>query len=431
MFSKKLALLLSVFVITIVSVFFVTPDYLGDKFRPWRLGLDLVGGSHLVYEVDMSQVESIDRDGVLSGLRDVIERRVNLFGVSEPQIYTAKSDDSYRLVVELAGIKDVGQAINQIGETPFLVFAEIKTVQVNQQAQFQLDNGEVLNQDVPIESEQYVPTDLNGGHVKVARLSFNQVTGAPEITLGFNTEGAGLFEEITARNVGKKVAIFLDGEIISDPVVNEAISGGTALISGQFTLEDAKTLVERFNAGALPAPITLISQQTVGATLGESSLRTTLIAGLIGTLLVMVFMIMYYKKLGIFASVALLIYIVLLLAVFKLFGITMTLAGIAGIILTIGMAVDANILIFERTNEELSSGGSVLNSIQAGFSRAWPSIRDSNITTIITSLILYTFTSSFVKGFALSLLFGILVSMFTAITVTKSFLEVFIKEKSK
>jgi preprotein translocase subunit SecD len=202
-----------------------------------------------------------------------------------------------------------------------------------------------------------------------------------------------------------------------------------AQITGSFTIADARQLVERFNAGALPAPIKLISQQTIGASLGSDSLAKTLWAGLIGAILVMLFMLIYYRGLGIFASLALIIYTILLLSIFKLFGVTMTLAGIAGIILTIGMAVDANILIFERTKEEIKKGLHKTGAISEGFRRAWPSIRDSNIATIITALVLYNLTSSFIKGFALSLLVGVIVSMFTAITVTRTLLNIFIKER--
>lgn len=398
--------------LTLLSAVFVYPNLFDKyyKFSPWKLGLDLVGGSHLVYEVDLSGVAITDRDSVVNGLRDIIEKRVNLFGVSEPQVYIAKSGESSRLVVELAGIKDVKAAIEQIGATPFLYFAE----------ETQLDNGgEKIT--------AYKHTDLTGRYITGARLEFNNTTGAPQISLSFNDEGAKMFEEITERLVGKPLAIFLDNVLVQAPVVQEKISGGQAQITGRFTIKEAKQIVERFNAGALPAPIKLINQQTIGASLGKESLQKTIFAGLIGTLLVMIFMILYYRGFGLIASLALIIYTLLTLGVFKIFGITMTLAGIAGLILSIGMAVDANILVFERRKEEIRKGVSRVNAIEEGFRRAWPSIRDSNITTIITALVLYYLTTGFVKGFALALLIGVLMSMFSAITVSRALLRTFIK----
>lgn len=438
--KSSIFLILVFAALTVLSTFFIAPDFWGNKWRPWRLGLDLVGGSHLVYEVDLSAVPDFDQSGVMSGLKDVIERRVNLFGVAEPQVLTAQSGDSHRLIVELAGISDISAAINQIGETPVLEFYE--QVPPGEEAPQTPSFVEITGEDgtvqqVPVEVEdltgepQIRRTELTGRYVRSASLAFNPVTGAPEVVLNFDEEGAKIFEDVTERNVGLPVAVLLDGAIITNPTVQQKIVGGTAQITGDFTLEEAKTLVERFNAGALPAPITLISQQTVGATLGKGSLTKTLWAGLIGTLLVILFMLLYYRKLGVFASIALVMYIILLLGLFKLFGITMTLAGIAGIILSIGMAVDANILIFERTKEERERGVNETTAITEGFSRAWPSIRDSNITSMITAVILYSFTSSFVKGFALALLLGVIMSMITAITITRVFLLTFIKSKKK
>jgi len=405
-------LLLIIILLTIVGGIFIYPRWLGGKYRPWRLGLDLVGGTHLIYEVDMNQVDFSERDSVMAGLRDVIERRVNLFGVSEPHVVSAKEGDSYRLIVELAGIKDVGEAIKMIGETPFLDFREVIIDQ-----QLTADNQQQI---------QFIPTNLTGRYVKGAQLDFDQTTGAPKVNIQFNDEGAKIFEELTVRNVGKPLAIFLDNNLIEMPVVQEKISGGRAQITGKFTRDEAKKMVERFNAGALPAAIKIISQQTIGASLGQESLKKAVYSGALGTLAIILFMLGYYRKFGIFASLALIIYTVLVAAIFKL-GITMTLAGIAGFVLSIGMAIDANILIFERTKEEIKKGLTKISAIEEGFKRAWPSIRDSNISTIITSIILYYFTSSFIKGFALALLIGVLISMFSAITVTRTMLRVFIK----
>jgi len=424
--KKSLLFILAVFAATILAIFYISPTDTNIGSGKWRLGLDLVGGSHLVYEVDMKDVVESDRSTVMAGLRDVIEKRVNLFGVSEPQVLTARSGESYRIIIELAGIKDISAAIKQIGETPFLVFAELGERKTP--IELTTADGRTISAVATGGQQTFVPTELTGRYVKSAQVSRNPTTGRVEIVLNFNEEGAKIFEEVTARNVGKQLAVELDGNIITAPVVNEKISGGTAQITGTFTLKEAQQLVQRFNAGALPAPITLVSQQTIGATLGTDSLKEILFAGGIGMLLVMLFMLLYYRSLGFFACISLIIYTALVLVVFKLL-FTLTLASIAGIILSIGMAVDANILIFERTREEVKKGGPKHSAILEGFHRAWPSIRDSNIATIITSLVLYNLTSSFIKGFALSLLIGVLISMFTAITVTRTLLSVFMKEK--
>ena len=407
--KRAIAIFVSIVIITVIGGFFVSQYSVGKNTLPWRLGLDLVGGTQLIYEVDVSSIQASDQSSVMNGLRDVIERRVNLFGVSEPNVSIVKSGDSNRLLVELAGIKDVKSAIDEIGTTPFLYFAEI-----------QVDPADPENAIV-------VPTTLTGRYVQGAQLNFDNITTKPEVSITFNDEGAKLFEDLTAKNIGKPVAIVLDNNVISSPVVQEKISGGKAQITGSFTIDEARTLVERFNAGALPAPITLINQQTVGASLGGDSLSRVLYAGLIGTALVILFMLLYYRIPGVAASLALLIYIVLTASVFKLFSVTMTLAGIAGFILSIGMAVDANVLIFERRKEEMKRGVSKATALVEGFRRAWPSIRDSNITTMITSLILYYSTTGFVRGFALTLGIGVLMSMFSAITVTRAILRVFAK----
>ncbi len=412
-------LLVGIVALAVLVGFFVYPKNFGANTRPWRLGLDLVGGTHLVYEVDMANVTGADRDSVLNGLRDVIEKRVNLFGVSEPQVFIAKGADSYRLVVELAGIKDVSEAIKLIGETPLLTFAEVLYEKPKE--------GETAT--TPEGEPKFLPLDLSGRHVSGAQLNFDQLTGKPEVSISFNSDGAKLFEDITAKNVGKPIAIFLDGILIEMPVVQEKISGGRAQITGRFTVQEAKQLVERFNAGALPAPVKLVSQQTIGASLGTDSLKRTLYAGLIGTLAVMLFMMLYYRVLGMYAALALAIYVALTLGVFKLFGVTMTLAGVAGFILSIGMAVDANVLIFERSKEEMKKGLSRMSALDEGFSRAWLSIRDSNVSTMLTSVILYYATTGFVKGFALTLFIGVLMSMFSAITVTRTILRVFTRSE--
>ncbi|MBI4034164.1 MAG: protein translocase subunit SecD [Candidatus Brennerbacteria bacterium] len=382
-----------------------------SSFRPWQLGLDLAGGSFLIYEIDLNGVEVLDRDSVVRGLRDVVERRVNLFGVREPKVYTEESGGASRLVVELAGVGDVSEAIKQIGETPFLEFQEIVS-----------SEGDLV---------AFAPTGLTGRYVKGAQLGFDQITREAQVFLEFTSEGAGIFEEVTGRNVGKPLCIFLDGELRSVeedcPIVQTRISGGNAQITGRFTIDEARGLVERFNAGALPAPIRLINQQTIGADFGKDALQSSVFAGIVGTGVIILFMMLYYRRFGIFAALALLMYVALTLAVFKIIPITLTLAGIAGFLLSIGMAVDANILVFERTKEEIKKGLARVAAIEEGFRRAWPSIRDSNIATMISSVVLYYFTSSFVQGFALALFIGVVVSMFSAVTITRTLLRVFIK----
>ncbi len=401
--------------LAIVAGFFAYPNSPLAKYRPWRLGLDLVGGSHLTYEVDLTDVAQGDRTSVLNGLRDVIERRVNLFGVSEPQVYVAESGNKSNLVVELAGVRDIGEAIKQIGETPLLDFRELSST--------------TPSVAVSSTSEQFVPTQLTGRYVTGAQLVFDQRTHAPQVAISFNSEGAKIFADLTGRNLGKPVAIYLDGQAISTPTVNGKIEDGNAVITG-VSADEGKQLAQRFNAGALPAPITLIEQQTIDPTLGAHSMNRAVQAGLIGTALVILFMLLYYRVRGIYAGLALIIYVALTLALFKLIPITLTLAGLAGFILTIGMAVDANILIFERIKEEERAGKSKLEAIREGFHRAWPSIRDSNMSTIITAIILYYFTSGFVRGFALTLLLGVVVSMFSAITTTRLFLLAFTRKAS-
>lgn len=280
------------------------------------------------------------------------------------------------------------------------------------------------------EKVRFKATGLSGKNLKSAFVDYGGGAGMglPQVSLQFDTEGAKLFGELTKKNIGKQIAILLDGEIISAPTVQAEIPNGQAVITGDYTLKEAKALVSRLNEGALPAPITLIGQQTVSASLGEASLRQSLFAGMIGVGAVLVFMILYYRFFGLVASFSLLLYTGLLFAIFKLssltpFPITLSLAGIAGFVLSIGMAVDANILIFERTWEEIKTGKNLAKAVDEGFRRAWPSIRDGNYSTILTCLILMWLGTGFVKGFAFVLLLGVLFSMFTAIVLTKTILS--------
>lgn len=427
---------------------------------PIKLGLDLQGGSHLVYQANFEGIPASDQVESLRGVKDTIERRVNSFGVSEPNVVTQGSD---KVIVELPGIKDVNVAIDQIGQTPFLEFRTQN--QATPEATVGKDGKVTLD---PLAG--WLTTGLTGKQLKKANVDVPQGTagqvlnGRVAVRLDFNGEGKDLFAKITSENIGKPLAILLDGKILSAPTVNSAITDGTAIITGNFTLQEAKDLALRLNSGALPVPIKLVSQQTVGATLGQESIHLSLIAGIIGLILTALFMLLYYRLPGFLAILALAIYILVSVVVFKIgisftaivlvglffilglttsawFGllallsylglmfagavqpVTLTLAGIAGFILSIGMAVDANILIFERMKEELRAGKDFQKALHDGFDRAWNSIRDSNISSIITVFILYTFGTPSIKGFAVTLGIGIIISMFTAISVTKTFMR--------
>jgi len=416
-----------------ISLIFVAPDLvnfplkkLNDFFhlnlpyfpkKDFSLGLDLAGGTHLIYKTDLSKISKKDQDDALSALRNVVERRVNLFGVKEPKVYIARVQNQARLIVEIAGIKDIKAAIEMIGKTPFLEFKEERDPEETQEILEAQKEGKRLDEDPYFKS-----TGLDGRYLKKAWLDFNPTTGEPVVSLKFNKEGAKLFEEITERNVGKKVAIYLDGSPISIPVVKEKISGGEAQISGEFSQKEAKELAERLNAGALPVKIDLISQQTIEATLGKEFLKKGIMAGGLGFLLIIIFLLLYYRKLGFYGVLSLMFYLGYLLGLFKLVGVTLTLAGIAGLVLSIGMAIDSNILIFERIKEERKLNLPEATAIKNGFERAWPSIRDANLTTLFVCIILFYLTESLTKGFALTLGLGILMSVFCAMVVMKTFL---------
>lgn len=394
------------------------------KNHPFRLGLDLSGGSHLIYQADVSALEGSQVDESMESLRDVIERRVNLFGVSEPIVQVQKSSfisgGEEKLIVDLPGVTDVEKATTMIGQTPLLEFKVEAPEGIPQQATV----GEDGKIKVDVDS-QFIPTELTGRYLKKAILNFEPTTNQPVVTLQFDETGTKLFADITKQNVGKLVAIYLDGAPISAPVVREEIPNGEAVISGNFTPEEARTLVSRLNSGALPVPVTLLSKQTIGATLGGNAVTAGVKAATIGFLLVALFLILWYRLPGLLATVSLFIFVSIMLTLFKLVPVTLTVAGIAGFIITIGVAVDANVLIFERVKEELRSGKKIPDAVPAGFARAWSSIRDSNISSLITALILFWFGTSLIQGFALTFGMGVLVSMFSAIMATKIFLSVF------
>jgi len=390
--------------------------------KPFKLGLDLQGGTHLVYLADLSSIDAKDRDSSLSGIRDVIERRVNMFGVSESIVQINKAGESYRLIIDLPGVKDVHEAIKMIGETPYLEFREERTAEETDAI---LKKQEAGDEAAKLLDPYFKETSLTGRFLKGAQLAFEQTAFQPYVSLEFNDEGAKIFAELTKNNIGKRLAIYLDGAPISIPTVNEEIPSGKAQISGQFTQKEAKQLAERLNAGALPVPINLVSQQNIEASLGQESLRQSLKAGIIGFLIILLFMVVFYRLSGLFASFSLIIYLVVLLAIFKLVPVTLTLAGIAGFLLSMGMAVDANILIFSRMKEELKQGRNFNSALDNGVKKAWPSIRDGNFTTILVGIILFLFGTGFVKGFALTLILGNVISMFSAIVITNYLIKFF------
>lgn len=393
-----------------------------------KKGLDLAGGSQIVFQADLSGVKSDDKQSAIDAARNIIEKRVNLFGLSEPNIQTSKVKDEYRVIVELPGLSNPQEAISLIGKTAVLNF---RLEEASPSAEY-LKSPEGLKFG-PFSKK----TKLTGKDLKRAGVSFNQNTGSPEVTLEWNADGTKLFADITKNNVGKRLAIFLDDQVVSAPTINTPILDGSAVISGNFTLDTAKQLATQLNAGALPVPIKVIEQKTISATLGADSVSKSVRAGLIGLLCVAIFMVALYGKLGLLADLSLIIYGLFSLAMFKLIPITLTLPGIAGFILSIGMAVDSNILIFERFKEESKKNQNKTYAMEMAFGRAWDSIRDANFTTLLVCFILFNpFNWSFlnisgmVRGFALNLAIGVLTSLFTGLVVTRTFIRLFYNRKN-
>lgn len=376
-----------------------------------KLGLDLRGGVHLVYEADTATLPESDRAPAVEATRSNIERRINSLGVSEPIIQTAKVGSDYRLIVELAGVTDINQAISLIGQTALLEFKE-------------------SNVATPASALDFITTGLTGRDLQLAQVQFDsgKTAGQPVVAIEFNPEGAKKFAQITSRNLGRPLAIFLDGQLVMrPPTVQSAITDGRAVISGNFTPDEAKKLVIQLNAGALPVPIKIIEQRNIGATLGSQSIAKSLLAASVGIVTVWLFMLINYGWKGLLADLVLVVYILISLSIIRLIPITLTLAGIAGLILSIGMATDANILIFERLKEELRWGRPIKAAVELAFHRAWTSIRDSNASSLITAALLFWFGSGSVRGFALTLAVGILVSLFTSIIITRNLLRLFYK----
>lgn len=382
-----------------------------------KFGLDLKGGSHLVFEADTKNVKPEDLQDAVSSSRDIIEKRVNFFGVSEPTVQTLKSGNNYRIAVDLPGIENVDEAIGLIGRTAQLSFREEK-----------------IDEKIATSTPTLVETGLTGKHIKKANVDFNQENGQPQVALSFNDEGAKLFGEITKRNIGKPLAIVVDEFLVSAPTVQQEILDGNAVITGSFTVDEAKKLAISINSGALPLSVKLVEQKNIGPTLGAEEVRKSIYAGLVGLSAVLIFMIFYYGKLGFIASFALIIYGAISFAIFRSIPVVLTLPGVAGFILSIGMAVDSNILIFERIKEELRRGKSFDIAFRLGFGRAIDAIKDANLTTLLVAFILFNplnweFLPQFgtVRGFALTLAIGVATSLFTGVIITRRLIQFFYK----
>lgn len=384
-----------------------------------KRGLDLQGGISLTLQADVKNIPAEERDKALEAAKEVIERRVNFFGVSEPTVQTSKiGEEEFRIIVELPGVTDLDQARQLVGQTAKLELREFKEADIQPGTIPTVKNTK--------------PSGISGKDIKGSTADFQtgqgpDATSQPVVRFELKDEAVDKFKQITKRLIGKPLVIFLDDIPISAPVVQSEI-GKEGVITG-VTSDEAKTLSIQLSAGALPVDkISIISERTIGPTLGKESVNQSLVAGIVGILALILFMIGYYRLLGIVAGVALILYTLFVLSVFRLVPVTLTLAGIAGFILSIGMAVDANILIFERMKEELRTGRSRTQAIEIGFSRAWSSIRDSNVSSLITSAILFWFGTGAVRGFAVALAIGILLSMLTALSITRNFLRVIYKD---
>ncbi|MDD3765975.1 MAG: protein translocase subunit SecD [Eubacteriales bacterium] len=391
-----------------IFVVIMTAAFIVYKF-PTKLGLDLVGGSRLVLEAQTTDTIAKITPEMMNSLQFAIEKRINSLGVAETVV---QRNGEKRLLVEIPNITDPAKAKEYLGDTAELEFKELKSDSKDPQG-------------------EWVSTGLTGKDLNKAQVTSNPTTGEWVVSLEFNDAGAQKFAKLTSRLVGKPMAIFFNGELQSAPVIREPITGGMAQISGGdnggFKADEAQKMVDLLNAGALPVPAKIIEENSVGPTLGADSIAKSKMAGIVGLGLVVAFMFLIYGIPGLVANIALGVYALIVLALFKIIPVTLTLAGIAGFVLSIGMAVDANILIFERTKEELRSGKRIYTAINTGFDRAFTSIFDSNMTTILTCMVLYFLGTSIVRGFALTLAIGVAVSMFTAITVTRSFMHLILE----
>lgn len=438
--SKPQKVSLAILFLTIVSLYIVLPAKIGSFSVPrlnyqlgkmdfskeieLKQGLDIKGGLQVVLKADMKALPASDHNSALESLKNVISRRIDLFGVSESGIKTAVSGSDYRLILELPGVTDAEQALSLIGQTAQMSFA----LPVYKPGKTATDAATLSD---------FKPTDLTGADLQRASVTFESQDRSPAVSLTFKESGKIKFAKLTKENIGKPIAILLDGYPLTMPTVQTEIIDGNAIITGKFTTEEAKALSVQLNAGALPVPVSILSQKNIPATLGADSIKKSLTAGAIGLLMVVFFMIAYYGRMGVIATVGLLLYGLFTLALYKLIPVVLSLPGIAGFLLSVGMAVDSNILVFERYKEEIRAGRDWRVGLELAFGRAWDSIKDANTATIITGLILFNplewqflNTSGSVRGFALTLILGIFISLFTGIIVTRNLLRIFFKGKT-
>ncbi len=426
---KKIWLISFIVLITAAATYISLPfglnfkvgNFAVNKKFDLKLGLDLAGGSQLVFEADMSKIPADKRLAALEAVKNVIDRRVNLFGVSEPTVQTSQFQGKDRIIVDLPGVSDTEQAVSLIGQTAQLQFMEVKDIPATKTASA---------------SSALTPTDLTGADLQSASVIFDSQTGKPTISLQFTGDGGNKFATITGRNIGKQLPIILDNQIVSAPTVQQQITGGSAQITGSFTVDAAKQLAVQLNAGALPVPVNLVQQTSIGASLGALSIKQSILAGIVGIIMVAVFMIASYGRLGVLADIGLFIFGVITIALYKIIPITLTLPGIAGFMLSVGMALDGNILIFERFKEERLIH-EYHQAMEVSFGRAWNSIRDAYAATLITCFVLanpldwqFLNSSGPIRGFAITLAMGIFISLFTGIFVSRNLLRIFIKERS-
>ena len=450
---KQYRMLIFILVIVAIAVWMVLPNnpgiHIGSINRQiqTRLGLDLVGGVQALLEADVPASQPVSAQDMQTA-RQIVENRVNGLGVSEAVVQQA---GERRIVVELPGETDPQKALDTIKQTGVLEFVAMDNSPVPEGTVIKTDFAssgeaqptpgptETLSTPNPAESGTTQPvspttstqetvyhTVMTGSDLKTVQVT-TTTTGQYEVSFTLTDQGSKIFGDYTSAHVGEFLGIVLDKQVISVPRINSAITQGSGVITGNFTLESANALAIQLRYGSLPIPLKVVESSTVGPTLGQDSLRKSLIAGIIGLSVVILFMALYYRLPGILADLALMVYALITFALFRFIPVTLTLPGIAGFVLSIGVAVDANVLIFERLKEELRSGRTLRQAIDLGWNRAWPSIRDSNFSTLITCSILFwfgsTYGASIVKGFALTLAVGVLVSMFTAIIVTRSFLH--------
>lgn len=439
-FTKPLKVFIFICVLTVISLYIVLPSKIFNFTLPrlnikigsldlskeieLKQGLDIKGGLQVTLAADMTNIPEADRSTALESAKTVIGRRIDLYGVSESNIKTAVSGNDYRLILELPGVTDPQQALDLIGQTAQMVFALP-----------QYTEGKTASESATLTG--FTNTDLSGADLAKAAVTFETQDRQPGVSLTFKDTGKTKFAKLTKENLGKPIAILLDGYPITMPTVESEITDGNAQITGKFTTDEAKALAVQLNAGALPVPVSVLSQKNIPATLGAESINKSILAGTIGLSMVIVFMIGNYGWMGFIAAIGLILYGIFTLALYKIIPVVLSLPGIAGFLLSVGMAVDSNILIFERYKEEIRAGRNWKVALELGFGRAWDSIKDANTATIITGFILFNpldwnflNTSGSVRGFALTLILGIFISLFTGIVVTRNLLRLFYKGKT-